>query len=288
MFEQFWQDLWAPGSLLLLTVLALILAAVACGVAGSYVLARRCSYLVGAISHSLLGGIGLALFCQRRLGAGWFSPLWGALLAALLAAALISWFSLRGQRREDTVLSAIWALGMALGLSCIFAIPGYPVDLNSYLFGNILLVTPEDLRIMLAADVIILILAWLFHSRFLCLCFHEEGLRLRGVNADLFLLLLNLLIALTVVLLAQIAGIVLCLALLILPSASAAACCRRMPAIMLLGSIFCLLASLSGLLLSYTFNLPTGATMVEVMGGMYLLIAALAALRRKKYGLSVF
>jgi zinc transport system permease protein len=281
MLEQFWQDLSGPDSLLRLTVLAVVLASVACGVMGSYVVARRCSYMVGAVSHSLLGGIGLALLCQRRLGMDWFTPLWGALLAALLAAVLISVFSLRGQRREDTMLSAIWALGMALGLSCIFAMPGYPVNLNSYLFGNILLVTPQDLKIMAVLDVIILVLVWLFHTRFLCLCFHEEGLRLRGVNADLFLLLLNLLLALTVVMLAQIAGVILCLALMILPSATAAIFCHRLPAIMLLGGIFCLLSSLAGLMLSYAFNLPTGATIVEISGGIYLLTVLGAACRQK-------
>ncbi|MFA6930563.1 MAG: metal ABC transporter permease [Lentisphaeria bacterium] len=273
MMEQFMQDLQAPNSLLRLTVWAIVLASIACGIIGSYVVAKRCSYMVGAVSHSLLGGIGLARFCQLQKGWHWFSPLLGSIFAAVVVAVLISFLTLRRRQREDAVLSAIWALGMALGLSFIYAIPGYPEDLQSYLFGNILLVARRDVWLMAGMNVLILLCVWLFHNRFVCLCFHEEWLTLRGVRTGLFQLLLYLLISLTVVLLSQIVGIILCLALLILPSATAANLRRSLPAIMLLGILICLSSSLGGLMLSYHYDLPTGATIVEIIGAIYLLTA---------------
>lgn len=281
MLQTFFQDLTASGSLLRLTVVAIVLASVACGIVGSYVVAKRCSYMVGAVSHSLLGGIGLARFCQLQRGWTWFSPLLGAVFAAVVVAILISMLTLRRRQREDSVLSAIWALGMALGLSFIYAIPGYPEDLHSYLFGNILLVARRDVWLMAGMDVLILLTVWLFHNRFVCLCFHEEWLTLRGVRTGFFQLLLYLLISLTVVLLSQIVGIILCLALLILPAAIASSFCRRLPVIMLLGTLICLGSSMSGLLLSYQYDLPTGATIVEIVGGVYLLTAGVLLIIRK-------
>lgn len=281
MSEAFLADLTGPHSLLRLTVAGIVLAAVASGIIGGYVVARRCSYVVGAVSHALLGGIGLARLAQTRWGMPWFTPMLGAVLAAVLAATLITLLSRQDRLREDTVISAVWAVGMAAGISFIFAIPGYPEDLSSYLFGNILLISRQDLWLMVVLDLLILLAAALFHSRLLALCFHEEGVRLRGVNTAFFLFLLNLLIALTVVLLAQVAGIILCLALLILPTATATLFCRNLAGIMALGVFICLGAALGGLVFSYEHGLPTGATIVEIIGGGYLLLAAAVAVWRR-------
>lgn len=274
MLTLFIQDLQAPGSLLRLTVLAILLCSLVCGIIGAYVLAKRCSYVVGAVSHSLLGGIGLARFCQLQKGMTWFSPMLGAVLAALLVAGIISILTLRKQQREDSVLSAIWALGMALGLSFIYAMPGYPQDLQSYLFGNILLVSRQDLLWMGALNVVIILFVLLFHKRLVCLCFNEEWLRLRGCRTGLFNFLLYALISLTVVMLSQLVGVVLCLALLVLPVAAVANFCRSLPLIMLCGVLVSLAASMSGLMLSYQYDLPTGATIVEIIAAVYLFCVA--------------
>ena len=271
MFSLFFQDISSSGSLLRSSLLAIFLLSISCGIMGSYVIAKRCSYMVGAVSHSLLGGIGIARFIQLQKGWGFFTPMLGAIFSAVIVAALITLLTLRGKQREDTVLSAVWALGMAIGLSCINAIPGYPEDLHSYLFGNILLVTKAEIYFILIMDIIIVAAVLLFHNRFLCLCFHEEWLTLRGIKSARYLFFLYVLIALTVVMLAQVTGIILCLALLILPAASAAVFKKAMIPIMILASFFCLFASSSGLMLSYQYDLPVGATIVEIIGGFYLL-----------------
>ena len=263
------------------SVLAILFASIACGIIGSYVVARRQSYLIGAVSHSLLGGIGLARYLQIAHGLRWFSTLLGALLAAILAAVAISTLTLKNRMRQDTVLSAIWTLGVAIGISFIAITPGYSEDLTSYLFGSILLVSTEDLVIMALMTVVIIVAVLFFRNRFLSLCFNEETLFLRGVSTAAVSFTLHLLVALTVVLLAQVVGIVLVLVLLVMPAATAAHFAKRMSLVMLWGTIFCLVFCYGGLIVSYEADWPVGATIVELAVAAYLLCAALVAIRRR-------
>ena len=86
------------------------------GVVGSYVVARRITYIAAAISHCVLGGIGVAVYLNAARGCRWCDPMLGALVAALAAALVIGLVSLYARQREDTVISAVWAVGMAIGL----------------------------------------------------------------------------------------------------------------------------------------------------------------------------
>ena len=263
------------------TVLAILLASVACGIIGSYVVARRQSYLIGAVSHSLLGGIGFARYLQIAHGLMWFSTIIGALLAAILSAVAISTLTLKNRMRQDTVLSAIWTLGVAVGLSFIAITPGYSEDLTSYLFGSILLVSTEDLVIMAMMTVVIVVTVFLFRNRFLTLCFNEETLYLRGVSTASVSFTLHLLVALTVVLLAQVVGIVRVLVLLVIPAATAAHFAKSMVMVMSWGIVFCLFFSYGGLVVSYQADWPVGATIVELAVATYLVIACAVAIRRR-------
>ena len=263
------------------SLLAILLASIASGIVGGYVVARRQSYLIGAVSHSLLGGIGLARYLQIAHGLSWFSTILGALFAAVLSAIAISTLTLKNRMRQDTVLSAIWTLGVAIGVSFIAITPGYSEDLTSYLFGSILLVSKADIAVMAAMTVAIVVTVLLFRNRFLTLCFNEETLALRGVSAAWTSFVLHLLIALTVVLLAQVVGIVLVLVLLVIPAATAAQFAKRISQVMLWGAIFCLLTCTGGLVASYEADWPVGATIVELAVAIYLVCAAIVAIRDK-------
>lgn len=263
------------------TLAALLLASVACGVVGGYVVARRQSYMIGAVSHSLLGGVGLARYLQVVHALTWFTPILGAVLAAICASVAITLLTLRARARLDAVLSAVWTLGVALGISFISLTPGYAEDLNSYLFGSILLVSPADLAVMAALDLFIVVCAFLLHSRLLAYCFHPETLELRGLSATGTALLLNLLIALTVVLLAQVVGIVLVLVLLVLPAATVSALSHRLSNIMALAGVLTLALSLAGLTISYQYDLPAGATIVELTVAAFLAASVIRTLRRR-------
>ena len=250
-----------------------LLASVSFGVMGTYVVARRISYIAGAISHSILGGLGAAFFFHVRFGLEWLHPLHGAVAAALLSAVIIGLVTLYGREREDTVIGIVWVLGMSVGLIFIAKTPGY-VDLTSYLFGNILLISKSDLWLVAGLDVVVVALAALFHNQLLAVCFDEEFARLRGVRVEFYYMLLLCLTALTVVLLVSVVGIVLVIALLTLPAAAAAGFSRRLWHMMALGVVFCMVFTTAGLACSYTLELPSGPTIILFAVPVYLAGAA--------------
>jgi len=279
--SEFLQDL-ARYDFLQRALLAGLLSSVACGVVGSYVVVRRVSYIAGGISHCVLGGIGAALFLRAALGWGWLTPLYGAALAALAAAAIIGLVSLRARQREDTVIGAVWAIGMAVGVLLIARTPGYGVDPLSYLFGNILMVTPEDLWLIAGLDLLVLLLAGLFYNQLLAVCFDEEFARLRGLPVEAYYLLLLGLTALTVVVLVKVVGIVLVIALLTLPAAIAGEFARTLRQMMLATGGLCAVFTAGGLALSYTPDLPAGATIIVLAGATYLLTTVATAFRWRR------
>ena len=257
---------------LIYAVVGACLASVSCGIVGSIVVAKRTTYLAGAIAHSVLGGMGAALYFRRVHGVEWLTPLWGAVIAAILAAFLISFVTVSGKQREDTVISAVWAIGMAVGISFISATPGYYEDLMSYLFGNILMIGSADLWHMAILDVAVLVLTILFYDRFLIVSFQPELAALRGLNIFFFHTLMLLMMSLTVVLLTQIVGLIMVIALLALPAATAFKFVNRLWSAMVIAGLICLLVTLSGLVVSYGPELPAGATIIEIAGGLYLTV----------------
>ena len=253
-------------------LLAGVLASVACGIVGTYVVVRRITYIAGSISHSVLGGIGAALYLQKALGWRFVNPLHGALLAALAAALLIGLVSLRARQREDTVIGAVWAVGMATGLLFISQTPGYAENLMSFLFGNILMVSVDELWLILILDAIVISTTLLLHSRLQAVCFDEEFARVRGMNVEFYYLLLLCLTALTVVILVSVVGVIMVIALLTLPVAVAEHFSKNLRSMMLLSVVFSILFTTAGLAISYSPNLPAGATIIVLAGGVYLAI----------------
>jgi zinc transport system permease protein len=256
-----------------------LLASIAFGIVGSYVVVKRISYIAGSISHCVLGGIGAALFLQKNLGIVWFTPMFGAVLSALLAAVIIGMISLYSKEREDSVIGALWVIGMSVGIVFIAKTAGY-VDPMSYLFGNILMISKLDLWITLLLDLIIIVLSILFHDRLLAVCFDEEFSRLRGVNTKFYYLFLLCLTALTIVLMVRIVGIVMVIALLTLPAAVAGHFSRRLWHMMVISTVLCMVYITGGLALSYSSNLPAGATIVLLAGMVYLLVIIVKAVRK--------
>ena len=263
-------------------LLAGLLAAVACGIVGTYVVVRRITYIAGGIAHCVLGGIGAALYLQRVCGWTFVRPLHGAVVAALLAAMIIGLVSLRAKQREDTVIGALWAVGMAAGVLFIARTPGYSQDLMSYLFGNILMVTAADLWLIAALDVLVVAVALLFYNQFQAICFDEEFARVRGIPVEFYYLLLLALTALTVVLLVSVVGIVMVIALLTLPVAVAGYFARRLWQMMVLAIGFSILFTTAGLAVSYKPDLPAGATVIILAGAVYLLLAIASRLLRRR------
>jgi len=255
-----------------------ILASIACGAIGSYVVVKKIGYLAGGIAHAVLGGMGIAYYLGR-------SPIEGALVSALVFAFILGWVSLRMQQQEDTIIGALWAGGMAVGILFISQTPGYNVDLMSFLFGNILMIAPEDLYWIAGLDLIILIIVFLFYKQFISVSFDEEFARLRGIPVERFYLLFLSLVALTVVILIQIVGLILVIALLTLPAAIAGLYVRSLSLMMILAALFGMIFTTGGLAISYQPDLPPGPTIILLAGTFYLL--SLIVNRIKKKSLSI-
>ncbi len=256
-----------------------LLASIAFGIIGTFVVVRRISYIAGAISHCVLGGIGAGLYLQTVVGLSWFSPVYGAVIVALLAAVILTGVSMHAKEREDSIIGALWAGGMAIGLLFMARTPGY-FDPMSYLFGDILLITKNDLYFVTALDLLVLVVVGIFYNKFLALCFDEEYARLRGLRTHWLYLLLLCLTALTIVLLVRIVGIIMVIALLTLPAAIAGNFARSIWQMMIIATVICAVFIAAGLGISYSLDLPSGSVIILIATAAYLL--SLCRLKRCK------
>lgn len=254
-------------------LIAGLLASVACGVIGTYVVTRRIALIAGSISHSVLGGVGAAYYLNVVNDWQWLHPLHGAIVAALLVAVIIAAVRMRAREREDTVIAALWAIGMAIGIMFIVRTPGYNADLMTYLFGNIVMADIGTIRLLIILDVVILALGILFYRQLLAVCFDEEFARLRGVNVGVFYTLLLCLTALTIVTLIYVVGIVMVIALMTLPVAVAGRFSKHLWHMMVIAAVLSAIFTSAGLAVSYGPDLPPGATTILLAGAVYIVVS---------------
>jgi zinc transport system permease protein len=197
----------------------------------------------------------------------------GALVFAILAALLISLVSLKAKQREDTVINALWAIGMSLGVVFLAKTPGY-IDPMSYLFGNILLVTSQDLYLLAALDVIVLLLVVRYYRHIEAASFDEEFAATKGVPVTAVYLALVLVIAVAIVLLQTFVGIVMVIAMLTLPAGTAGYFSRNLAGMMVNATLLSLVFSVGGLAVSWHFDLPAGAVIVLLSGAVFIAFSA--------------
>ncbi len=264
-------------------LIAGLLASVACGVIGTYVVTRRISLIAGSLAHSVLGGMGAAYYLKVVHGLHWLHPLHGAIAAALLAAFIIAAVRTYSSEREDTVISALWAVGMALGIVFIFRTPGYKTDLMTYLFGNIVMADVRALQMLIALDIVVVTTGLLFYHQLLAVCFDEEFARIRGLKTGFYYTLLLCLTAVTIVTLIYVVGIVLVIALLTLPVAIAGHFSRKLWQIMLLSALLSAIFTTLGLAISFEPDLPAGATTILLAGAVYTTVKLLSKPFRKLF-----
>jgi len=254
-----------------------LLSSVLFGILGSVVTVRRIGSLAGAVSHAVLGGIGLALFISSRFFP--VPPITGALVFALLSALVIGLVSLKAKQREDTVINAIWVIGMSLGLIFMAKTPGY-ADPTTWLFGNILLISNMDLILMAILVCIVLVLSRRFYAQIEASSFDEEFARTRGVPVEKIFFILLGLTAVAIVLLQTFIGIVMVIAMLTLPAGCAGVFSRSLGGMMLTSCLFSALFSISGLVTGWFFDLPIGAMTVIIAGIVFLGFSVYRAVRK--------
>lgn len=259
-------------------VLAGVLASVVCGIIGTLVVVNRIVFVSGGIAHAAYGGIGLAAFM------GW--PFLPTTLAFTVG---IGWVmaavSLRARHRADTVIGVIWALGMATGIILLDLTPGYNVNLMSFLFGSILTVPAEDLRAMAALTLGIAALVGLLYQPLLAMSYDEEFARIRGVPVTPLYFVLIGTLAVAVVMVIQVVGLILVIALLTIPPFIVERHCRSLATMMAASVALGVAFTLAGLWAAYVLNLTSGATIILVAGLGFVvarLVEALLGLRSRR------
>jgi zinc transport system permease protein len=234
-----------------------ILVSLVCGVIGTLVVVNRIVFLAGGIAHAAYGGIGLAFFM------GW-PYVAGTLGVSVVSAGIMAAVTLKARHRVDAMVGVIWAVGMAIGVILLDLTPGYNADLMSYLFGSILAVPASDLWQMGAIGAGVVITVTFYYNDFLAMSYDDEFARLRRVPVTFLYCLLLVMIALTVVMIIRVVGLILVIALLTIPPFIAEKFTGSLRAMMVVASLLSCLFTVSGLWLSYLFNLTSGATIILV------------------------
>jgi zinc transport system permease protein len=245
-------------------LLAGVLVSISCGIIGTLVVVNRIVFISGGIAHAAYGGIGISYFFK-------FSPVLGAILFSIFSAMGMGMLQRRLRERADTLIGVMWAMGMAIGIIFIDLTPGYKADLMSYLFGSILAVPRADLWGMVLIDGLILGFVIIFYKELLAISFDETFATIRNLPVELIYLLLMAAIALTVGMMMKVVGLIMVIALLTIPAAISGQLVKDMRAMMLVASLLGMIFTTTGLWLSYSLNLTSGATIILVAGAAYFL-----------------
>ncbi len=240
-------------------LMAGLLASIVCGVIGTLIVVNRLVFLAGGVAHSAYGGIGLSFFL------GW-PYLIGAFGFAVASSMVMAAVSLKAKQRADTIIGVMWAVGMAIGILLLDLTPGYHVDLMSYLFGSILSVPMSDLIVMAGLSVVVVSFVFYFYEDLLVMSYDEEFAQVRGVPVRRLYFIVIGAVALTVVMMVQVVGLILVIALLTIPASIAEKYTRSLFQMMVVSSILGALFIVGGLWGAYVYDLTSGAMIIFCAG----------------------
>ncbi|MGI6794379.1 metal ABC transporter permease [Bacteroides sp. KG68] len=232
-----------------------LLASIACGLIGTYIVTRRLVFISGGLTHASFGGIGLGLYTG-------ISPILSAALFAVLSAFGVEWLSKRQDMREDSAIAVFWTLGMALGIMFTFLSPGFAPDLSAYLFGNILTITSGDIVLLGGLAIVLALFFTLYIRPIIYVAFDREFARSQGIPVQTLEYLLMMFIALTIVACLRMVGIVLVISLLTIPQMTANLFSHRFHRIIWLSIGIGYISCLGGLMISFHLNVPSGASII--------------------------
>jgi len=253
-------------------LIAGVLVSLVSGIIGSLIVANRMVFLAGGIAHAAYGGIGIAIFTGIPI-------FLGTSLFAVAAALFMAFITINQRENIDVFIGLTWAVGMAVGIILVDLTPGYNVDLLSYLFGSILAVNRDDLYFMGLLFVVILFVITFWYRDILAVSYDSEYAALSGINVKFFYTLILVLSALTVVIAIKVVGLILVIALLSIPVYIAQKLSSSLYSMMLISGIIASVFTLIGLLLSYSFNITSGASIILVSALSLMLFMLFTKLR---------
>ncbi len=244
---------------------AAIIIGVLCAVVGCYVVLRSMAFLGDALAHAILPGIAVAYLLGGSL-------IVGALIAAIIVALSIGFFSRGGAIREDTAIGILFAAALSLGVALISSIRTYAVDLSHILFGNILGVSSSDLWGVIILSGLVLATMIILYRPFLVVSFDPVLAKTLRLPTETLRNLILILLAITIVVSMQTVGIGLVAAMLVTPAAAAYLLTHRLPSMMVVAGIIGGLSSVVGLYVSYYLNIASGAAIVLIATFFFLLV----------------
>ena len=246
-----------------------VLVGIMCPVLGAYVVTRGRAFMGDALAHSVLPGMVIAFL----LG---ISPFFAAVPTGIMVAILMGVVSRRTGLSEDSSIGIIFAGMFALGLIMLSRTTGINVDIEDLLLGQVLGVSQTDVFVSLGLAVLVMVGLYAFHRQLVYTTFDPVGAAVVGIRTNLVEYVLLALLALVIVIGIQAAGIVLVMAMLITPAATAYLLARRFVGVMVIGALIGATSAISGLYMSFHADLPSGPAMALVAT---LIFAAAAAFK---------
>lgn len=255
--------------------IATVLACILCGVIGTYVVIDRMVSVTGGIAHTTFGGVGFAYYLMSVFTVSWMTPMIGALIFSIIAAIVMVACKKIDGLREDSVIGVLWAVGMAAGVIFMCYVDRSVVVPSSYetiLFGNMLLIDSGKLHVMESVTFVILAVVAILYRDLRMMTFDEDFARISGVRTQALDLVLHVLIAMTCVMVANVVGIVMIMALMTIPAAMGCLFSRGISGTMARATTYALILSMVGLILSLRTDTPPGATVVLVIGLAFVIV----------------
>lgn len=245
-------------------LLGVVIVSIMSAMIGTYIITRRLMFITGGVTHACFGGLGLGYF----LG---ISPIVMAGVFAVASSLGVEWLTTKQRVREDSAISVMWAMGMAIGTLFIFLTPGYVPELNSFLFGNILTITKADLIAFTVFTIIFVIFFCSCYRIIVSCAFDRDFARTQGQPVVLVNTIMTVAIAICVVLTIRLIGIMLLMSLLSMPQMIAEVFTNRLKPMMIISVIISIVCSVAGLFCSYLMGVPASATIVLALVTVYII-----------------
>lgn len=256
-------------------LLGSLLASIACGIIGTYIVVRRLVFVSGGITHASMGGIGIGLYYG-------INPIFAAMIFSILSAFGIEWLSSKQEVREDSAIATLWSLGMAIGIIFIYMKPGYAPSISDYLFGNILTITTKDIIYLGILSLVLTIFFILFRREILYTAFDSDFAKTRNLPVTFIKYSMMMFIALTIVLSIRLVGIVLLMSLLTVPQMTANLFTANFSKMIGLSILIGFLGCIIGLYLSALLDVPSGVFIIFTQIIIFLIVRVYFRLAQKR------
>lgn len=247
---------------------AIIISSIICSIIGTYIVVRRLVFISDGIAHTIFAGVGISHYFGINITTGAFT-------SGVIAVLIFEILQKKLNERKDSIIGILLTAGMATGIIFIYITPGYTTDLFSYLFGNILMVSDKDIRMMYYFTIILVIWTVYYFQYIKSISFDEEFVKIIKLPVNYVNIIMLIFICFAIVILIKISGIILVIAMLIIPPSIANIFTFKFKNIMLLSVLISVIVSFAGLLLSFYHDLPSGATIVLTLSVIYLFVAVL-------------